>query len=75
MTARASYLLHARGWRRGGAAVGVADLQDARGRRSIVLARGRSKPPVVVSDLLLHEFRILLANHGGPNVEKIIKFL
>jgi hypothetical protein len=29
----------------------------------------------VVSDLLLHEFRILLANHGGPNVEKIIKFL
>jgi hypothetical protein len=54
--------------------VGVADLLDARGRRSVALARGRSEPPVAVSGLLLHKLQMLLANHGWPNVEKITTF-
>jgi hypothetical protein len=35
--------------------VRAADLLDARGRRSVVLAQGRSEPPVAVLGLLLHE--------------------
>jgi hypothetical protein len=46
---RASYLLHARG-RRSSVAAGAVDLLDVRGRRSVVLARGRSKPPIAVSE-------------------------
>jgi hypothetical protein len=41
----------------------------SRGRRSGA-ARGRSEPPVTVSGLLLREPRMLLANHGLPNVER-----
>jgi hypothetical protein len=39
------------------------------------VARERSKPLVVVSGLLLCEFRMLLANYAWPNVEKTITCL
>jgi hypothetical protein len=32
-------------------------------------ARGRNKPPVEVSGLLLHELIMLLANHGWSNIK------
>jgi hypothetical protein len=74
VVARASYLLHARG-RRSDAAVGTADLLDTWGRRSIVLARERSEPPITVSSLLLRKLRMLHANHGWPNVKKTTIFI
>jgi hypothetical protein len=58
--AGASHLLHTRGRRSGAVAAGVSHLV-ARGRRSDA-AQGRSKPPVVVTCLPLHDLQIL-ANH------------
>jgi hypothetical protein len=39
------------------------------GARRSSVTRGRSKPPIAVSDLPLHELRVL-ANHWWPTVEK-----
>jgi hypothetical protein len=55
--------------RRSGAAVAKASHLLTRGRKRSA-ARGRSKPPVGVSGMLLRELWMLLANHGWPNVEK-----
>jgi hypothetical protein len=54
--------------RSGAVAARASHLLAARGRRSGV-ARGRSEPPVVVSDLLLRELQ-MLANHECLNIKK-----
>jgi hypothetical protein len=56
-------------------AAGAADLLDTRGRRRVVLAQGRSEPPVAVSGLLLRDLRMLVAKHDWSNVEKITTFI
>jgi hypothetical protein len=67
VVARASHLLHTWGRRSGAMTAGASHLV-AWGRRSDA-ARGRSKSPVAVSGLPLHELRVL-ANHGWHNVTK-----
>jgi hypothetical protein len=62
-----SHLLHTRGRRSGAMMTGASHLME-RGMRSGV-ARGRSKSPIAISDLSLHELRVL-ANHGRSKVSK-----
>jgi hypothetical protein len=59
--ARASHLLHTRGRRIGAVMAGASHLV-AQGRRSGA-ARGRSKPPVVVSGLPFCELQVLANLH------------